>query len=166
MKSTSFVLIFLFVAGSLAFEQSKMTGSTPSVSAETAAIKTLIERETQSWLNADVNAWKTCWASVPEARLHYSETNGKVHQINMPGGMTKMSAGLKPSKSTFKNTDYLIRVNGNAAFAQFDQAFSDPDGSKEYARETRYLEKMSGAWKIVHVGAMYYTPEKLTAQKR
>lgn len=129
------------------------------------AVQALIERETQSWLNVDVQAWKDCWASVPEARLHYSETNGKVHQIDMPGGMAGMLAGQKRSSAKFQNTNYKIRINGNAAFAQFDQVFSGTDGSKEYARETRYLEKMGGAWKIVHVGAMYYKPEKPSAKK-
>ena len=129
--------------------------------ATATAIKASIERETQSWLNVDAKTWAGCWANVPEARLHYSETNGKVHQIKMPEGMAKMLANQKPSKATFKNTNYQIRVKGDAAFAQFDQEFSNTDGSKEYARETRYLEKDgAGAWKIVHVGAMYYQPAR------
>jgi predicted peroxiredoxin len=67
----------------------------------------------------------------------------------MPEGMTKMLAEQKKSSATFKNTNYQIRVKGDAAFTQFSQAFANTDGIHEYARETRYLEKMGGQWKIV-----------------
>lgn len=131
---------------------------------DVVAIKAVIEQETQSWLNVDQKAWLSSWADVPEAHLLYSETGGKVHQIKMPAGMKGMLADQKPSNAKFKNTNYQIRVNGNAAFAQFDQEFSGDDGSHDQARETRYLEKTgrsdgSGQWKIVHVGALYYNPE-------
>lgn len=37
---------------------------------------------------------------------------------------------------------------------------TDLDGQKQYTHETRYLETMGGQWKIVHVGAAFYTPAK------
>ncbi len=146
----------LWIMATLSLLTSQLT---MAQSADVKAIKAVIEGETQAWLNVDQKAYANAWANVPEARLHYSEPNGKVHEIDMSGDKASRFANQKPSNAKFQNTNYKIRVNGNAAFAQFDQVFSDTDGTTDHARETRYLEKMGGQWKIVHVGAMYYAPE-------
>lgn len=130
-------------------------------SADVKAIKAVIERETSSWIKRDAKAMTDCWANIPEAGQLYSAPNGVVgYHPEMPNGIKEAVAGQKPTGETFKNTNYQIRIKGDAAFAQFDQTATDPKGQKEYAHETRYLEKFGNDWKIVHVGAVYYNPTK------
>lgn len=135
---------------------------------DVSAIKAVIERETTAFANRDAAAFIDCWANVPEASqlVIWQEANGKNTIVSnhnaktdMPTSAKAMIASLgKPTGDTFQNSDYLIRINGNAAFVQYEQVVSKMDGKKEYAHETRYLEKMDGVWKIIHVGAVFYTP--------
>ncbi|WP_020607250.1 YybH family protein [Spirosoma spitsbergense] len=149
------------------------TQTTRAQSSDVAQIKAVVERETTAWNNRDAASMADCWANVPEAGNLISLWDGKgtvIHsnnpQTNMAEGIKTMIASMgKSTGETFQNTDYLIRVNGNAAFAQFEQTVTAPDGKKQYAHETRYLEKMgrsdgSGKWKIVHVGGVFYEPAK------
>jgi hypothetical protein len=130
-------------------------------STEVTAINAVIERETKAYLDGDATAMANCWATIPESGQLYSVPDGTVgYNPGMPGDIKKMMAGQKPTGGTFRNTNYQIRIKGDAAFAQFDQVASPPKGAKEYAHETRYLEKFGATWKIVHVGAVYYKPGK------
>ena len=125
------------------------------------AIKAVIERETQSWIKRDAKAMADCWADVPEAGHLYSVPDGKgtvVYSPDIEKAITTLAAGQQPSSDTFQNTDYQIRINGNGAFTQFDQAYSSADGTKNYSHQVRYLEKVSGTWKIVNVVSVYYIP--------
>ena len=141
---------------------------TRAQSADIAAIKAVVEKETMSWNNRDATGMTDCWANVPEAGQLVSLQDGKGTVISnhntkmdMPVAIKTMLAGMGPAgKETFQNTDYQIRVKGDAAFVQYEQVVTAPDGQKQYAHETRYLEKMGGAWKIVHVGAAFYVPAK------
>ncbi|WP_375444626.1 DUF4440 domain-containing protein [uncultured Fibrella sp.] len=133
---------------------------------EVAQIKAVVERETKAWAARDAAAFADCWANVPEAStlvVLADEKHTIVHSQNtkqdMPTSSKTLIASMgKPTGETFQNTDYVIRVKGDAAFAQYNQTVTAPDGQKQYAHETRYLEKMGGKWKIVHVGAAFYTP--------
>ncbi len=134
-------------------------------SADIAPIKAVVERETTAWANRDAASMVDCWANVPEAGNLISLADGSrtiIHSNNaktdMPESIKAMVASMgKPTGETFQNSDYLIRVKGDAAFVQYEQVVTAPDGKKQYAHETRYLEKMDGKWKIVHVGAVFYT---------
>ena len=144
------------------------TQITVAQSSDVAQIKAVVERETTAWNNRDATAMADCWANVPEAGnlISTQDDKGTVMsnhnaKMDMPATI-KMLVGTmgKPTGVTFQNTDYLIRVKGDAAFAQYEQTETASDGKKEYLHETRYLEKMKGQWKIVHVGAAVYKPTK------
>ena len=135
-------------------------------SPDETAIKAVIEKETTCWNNRDAVGMADCWANVKEAGQLVTLQDGKGTvvsnrntKMDMPAGVKATLASMGPaSKETFQNTDYQIRTNGNAAFAQFEQVVTAVDGKKQYAHETRYLEKLKGVWKIVHVGAAFYVP--------
>ena len=136
-------------------------------SADVAAIKSVVEKETTSWNNRDVAGMANCWANVPEAgqlvSLHdkpHTVISNHNTKMDMAGGIKTIMTGVGPATGeTFQNTDYQIRVKGDAAFVQFEQVVTAPGGQKQYAHETRYLEKIEqGQWKIVHVGAVFYKP--------
>jgi len=172
MKTKPMKTILLFLAGSAAALM-----ATPTIvrtqSADETQIKAVVERETTAWGNRDAAAMADCWANVKEAGQLVTLQDGKGTvmsnhntKMDLPIAIKTMVASMGPaSKETFQNTDYQIRVNGNAAFAQYEQVVTAADGTKQYAHETRYLEKMaqsdgSGKWKIVHVGAAFYVPAK------
>lgn len=147
--------------------------STPLVSVaqsnDIAQIKAVIERQTDSWNKRDAAAYADCWANVPEAGHLVALNDDKHTVISSHDAVTSAKDFIAsmgaPSKDTFQNSDYQIRVKNDAAFAQFDQTVTKPDGTKQYLYETRYLEKVgrpdgSGKWKIVHVGAVVYDPGK------
>lgn len=166
MKTNPFIAFALSAIALMATIQ-----TTVAQSNDVVQIKAVVERETTAWNNRDAAAFADCWANVPEAGQLVSLIGGQIvsnhnTKLDMPGGTKTMLAEMgKPTGETFQNSDYLIRVNGNAAFAQFEQTVTAFDGRKQYAHETRYLEKMdqsdgSGKWKIVHVGAVFYNPAK------
>ena len=77
----------------------------------------------------------------------------------MPQQAKQLLASAGPAiGETYSRSNYLIRVRGDAAFVQYEQAGTLPDGKKGYTHETRYLEKMADKWKIAHVCAAVYTP--------
>lgn len=134
-------------------------------SADEAAIKAVIERETQAYHNADAAAMIDCWANVPQSLQHgaYLTAEGKYEifrntneKTDLPEKVKKGAADAKPDGITFQNTDYVFRITGNAAFVQYEQTETDPKGTKTYAHEVRYLEKIGGQWKIIYVGVIFY----------
>ncbi len=157
MKSTLFTLIFTAIALTISIQNGLAQTD------DKAAIKAVVERETQSWIKRDAKAMADCWANVPEATHLYSLPDGKgtvVYNPDIEKAIATFASGQQPTSDTFQNTDYQIRVSGNAAFTQFDQSYSSADGTKNYSHQVRYLEKFSGAWKIVNVVSVYYNPTK------
>jgi hypothetical protein len=165
VKSMKIILLSLTLSAAALMANST---NTEAQSGDVAAIKAVVERETTTWNNRDAAGMADCWANVPEAGQLVSLQDG-THTVvsnhntkmDMAAGIKTNLAGMGPAtKETFQNSDYLIRVKGDAAFAQFEQVVTAADGQKQYAHETRYLEKLNGTWKIVHVGAAFYVPAK------
>ena len=136
----------------------------PVAQADVSAIKAVVERETTAWSNRDAAAFVDCWANIPEAGTlvmmadaNHTIISSRNTKQDIPiSGKALIASMGKSTGETFQNSDYLIRVNGNAAFVQYKQVVTAPDGKKEYAHQTRYLEKIGEKWKIVHVGAVFY----------
>jgi uncharacterized protein (TIGR02246 family) len=160
---TLFIALALGATALMAASQSAIAQS-----ADITAIKAVIERETTAWNTRDAAAFADCWANVPEAGqlvvlqdAAHTVVSNRNTKTDMPAATKAMLAGMgKPTGETFANADYQIRVKDDAAFAQFEQVVTAPGGQKQYAHETRYLEKLDGQWKLIHVGAAFYTPAK------
>ena len=131
---------------------------------EEAAIKKVIEKETQTWLDRDAEGMTSCFANVEYAlQLVYhgnmASNNGIAYSTNekknVPEQLKAFVASMgKSDGSTFKNDNYMVRVSGASAFAYFDLTTTSTTGEKQHFYETRYLEKVNGEWKIVYVGAV------------
>jgi Domain of unknown function (DUF4440) len=142
----------------------------PTKMDEEAAVKAVIEKETQTWMDRDVDARLTCFANVPYSNtLIYhgviASNNGVAYSTNekmeMAQGIKAGTAAMgAPDKSTFTNTNYVIHIKGNISMAYFDQIVTSPEGKKSYFHEVRNVEKINGAWKIIYVGAVKYIPEE------
>jgi hypothetical protein len=132
-------------------------------SADATAIKAVIRRETQAYFTADANAWRNCWANVSEAHtLNYSAMSGRVSQGVMPGDIPKAMTDRKPVGMKIETTKEQMRINGTAAFVQYNQHLTRDDGAEDFSYQARYLEKMNGVWKIIHVSSLStkYLPPK------
>ena len=129
-----------------------------------AAIKTVIEKETRSFDNADAEGMIVCWANTAYASSLVYYGGGIFYQTNpkldLPTRYRTLMTGATPDGSSFSNTGYVIHINQNSAFVYYDQNNTAKDGSKTYAHEVRNLEKIDGQWKIIYVGRVFYTPEK------
>ncbi|AUD02090.1 nuclear transport factor 2 family protein [Spirosoma pollinicola] len=137
----------------------------PAQSTEETAIKTVIERETQSWLNRDAYAIARCWAAVSYATHLGLRTDGKAFfSTNEQGQITQTIRNVslqaaQPDRSTFANSDNRIRINGTSAFVTFAQLRTAPEGHVEQYYQTRNMEKQQGSWQIVHASALFRHPE-------
>lgn len=133
---------------------------------EEAAIKAVIEKETQSWIDKDAEKRITCYANVPQAHsLIYhgrmNVNNGIAYSLNDKTDMPeriKATAASAPALSGFKNDKYLIRINGSSAMVHFTQILSHASGEQQNMYNERYLEKINGEWKIVYIGGVSYKP--------
>jgi hypothetical protein len=129
-----------------------------------AAIKTVIEKETQSFINADADGMIACWANTAYASSLVYYGGGIFYQTNpkldLPTRFKALLTGAKPDGSTFSNTGYVIHINQNSALVYYDQTNTDKDGSKTYAHAVRSLEQINGEWKLIYVGGVFYTPAK------
>lgn len=118
-------------------------------------IKKVIEDETAAWLRNDGKQMQNCWADLSYATHTLTDESGKAYVVSGPemsDQIARLSA-QKPNEPgiTFSNTRYEVRPNGNAAWVTFEQTFQKPNGERYTNLESRYLEKLGGHWKIVHM---------------
>jgi hypothetical protein len=125
-------------------------------SADEKAIKEVIERETATWRAGDAKGHADCWEVRPYSRVFVSLLDG-THIDVKPETMKQSSEAMGGGGSSL-NSNYKIAVNGNSAWANFDEETTNKDGLKGYSHEMRMLEKISGKWKIVGESVHYYKP--------
>ncbi|GAB3174417.1 hypothetical protein GCM10027291_32610 [Telluribacter humicola] len=118
-------------------------------------IKKVIEDETSAWLRNDGKQMQSCWADLSYATHTLTDESGKAYVVSGPemsDQIARLSA-QKPNEPgiTFSNTRYEVRPNGSAAWVTFEQTFQKPNGERYTNLESRYLEKLGGNWKIVHM---------------
>jgi SnoaL-like domain len=129
------------------------TQTTQAQSSDDAAIKATIDGETNAYHAADYITFKSYWANVPYASML---VNGQQY---VGDALWKAADGIfanaKPIKATTTRTGWNIRSVGNTAFVTFEQRDENLD-TKAVGEtvETRYLEKIGGAWKIVNVSVV------------
>jgi Domain of unknown function (DUF4440) len=144
-------------------------------SVDSVAIRAVIDRETQAYLDRDASKQAACWASQTVLSQRVSLGDGSV--VVGDGDHTSLQRGLatcfrqlaEPDKSTFVHTDVHVRIRGEAAFVTFKQTMQHPDTGNprptETSQHTRYLEREAGEWRIVHSGVMYAEPPPIPATR-
>ena len=152
MKSLCFSFFFLSAA---------LTGFAQT--ADETAIKAVIEKEMQTRLDGDAEGRISCFANEPYC-LSVSYVAGQIYYFpnEKKDMMAKLNAQTSPiayTGWTFKNDNYVTHINGAMAFVQFTQTRTTPRGENFYFHSVRNLEKIDGAWKIVYLGSVMFTPE-------
>ncbi|MGB8703887.1 MAG: endo-arabinase [Gillisia sp.] len=112
------------------------------------AIKQVLEKESATWREGDVEAHAECWEIKPYSRILISTGDGKLidlppeYMINPPEDM--MGGG-----GTSENSNYRMNISGNNAWVSHDEVSISKNGEKSYSSEFRILEKIEGKWKLV-----------------
>jgi hypothetical protein len=143
MKNLLFALLFIACATALSAQ-----------SAEELAIQKVCEAETRAWLAKDVATYNNCWEIRPYSRIMVTTEDGQT--ISMAGDQLKSaSADVMGGGGTVTNTNYQIHIEGNTAWAMYDEVKTNDKGSYP-SYEVRLLEKINGAWKIVGISVHHY----------
>jgi hypothetical protein len=133
-----------------------------SVVGDELAIKAVIERETQAYLDRSASQQADCWSAHTTLSQRISLENGRI--VAAGGDRASLLRGLEthfrqltePDRATFTHNSYQIRIKGESAFVTFTQIMHPVNRSVDYSHQVRYLEREQGQWKIVHSTVMYY----------
>ena len=129
----------------------------PEKTLDEAAIKQVIEGETQAYLDGDGKKILSYWSDsksnesasqylVPILGQPYAkgESMDKLQNLVLPN--------LKKQAFTVEKSDFEIRTNKDMAWATYTQKGIANGKTIQTDRETRILERINGEWKIVYVG--------------
>ncbi|WP_373513554.1 nuclear transport factor 2 family protein [Persicitalea sp.] len=153
MKTKLFT-VALLLGSVVAFTQNAVAQQGASAKDE-AAIKKVIEGLTTSMYARDLKTYLNYWSTAPYVSRVSTDREGKVTKMTGDEWRKTVEKAAaqnpKPSQETATRDNWLIRVNGNAAFVVFDQHNQYADGTTRDSVEERYLERVNNEWKIVSV---------------
>ncbi len=134
---------------------------TTSAQVDKEAIKAVITKETQSFMNVDRKTWAETWHQAPYSYWSYSDSTG----TSFVEGWEALNKTFdeyfktqKPSKAKITNEWIEVRVYGTGAYARFVQKVDD-EIDRDETSQIRVLEKKDGKWKVVCVGAIAKYPK-------
>ncbi len=160
---------YLFLAGLFSLMISSLAAQDAK---EVAAIKAVIEKETQSFFSVNRKDWEDSWLQTPYAYWSYSDSTGTsfiegwagikksfdeyftTHKASRQIDVAHQSSAVKIDRSY-----QSIRVYGNGAYVRYTQHVKD-DIDRDETSQVRILEKKDGKWKIVCVGAIASYPKE------
>lgn len=139
---------------------------------EVAAIKAVIEKETQSFFSVNRKDWEDSWLQTPYAYWSYSDSTGTSFIEGWPGikksfdeyfttqkASRQIDVAHQSSAVKIDRTYQSVRVYGNGAYVRYTQHVKD-DIDRDETSQVRILEKKDGKWKIVCVGAIASYPKE------
>ena len=125
------------------------------------AIKAVIAKETQSFMNVDRKSWSETWHQAPYSYWSYSDSTG----TSFVEGWEALNKTFdeyfktqKPSKAKITNEWIEVRVYGTGAYVRFLQKVED-EIDRDETSQIRVLEKKDGKWKVVCMGAIAKYPK-------
>jgi hypothetical protein len=146
--------------------------STAQDSKEIAAIKAVLEKETQSFFNVSRKDWEDTWSKVPYAYWSYSDSTGTSfiegwdniaksfdEYFKTQVASRNIDVAHQSSKITIDRKWHDIRVYGNGAYVHYTQKVRDNIDHDETS-QIRVLEKKDGKWKVICVGVIAYYPKE------
>lgn len=159
----------LFLAGLLSFMISSIAAQDAK---EVAAIKAVIEKETQSFFSVNRKDWEDSWLQVPYAYWSYSDSTGtsfiegwtairKSFDEYFRTQVASRQIDVAHQKVAVKidRSWESIRVYGNGAYVRYTQQVKD-NIDRDETSQVRVLEKKDGKWRIVCVGAIASYPKE------
>jgi ketosteroid isomerase-like protein len=146
MKKSTFLLLPFFLLLS--------SCQSSNQAAEEAAVKAVIERETEMFGALDIEKWSATRTqsentlTIGAGTDSITITRGWQKELAATTAMFKDLA--KNAKIQVERTNWNVRVSGNVAWATYDQLLSIPEFGMKDSRTTeiRCLEKTGDQWTI------------------
>ena len=152
-----FNYIYFYEGKSWKLASSQHSDIFPENTLDNAAIKKVIEGETQAYIDGDGKKLLSYWADkktnesasqylVPILGQPYAvgESMEKLQNVIVPN--------LKKQDIMIERDNIEIRINNNMAWATYTQKANANGKILQTDRETRILERINGEWKLVYVG--------------
>lgn len=121
-------------------------------------IEEVIARDTAAYLARDLDTWRSCWVRAPRL-TSIMECGGLIvsrgydaFETTIRGAMEKVPA---PSRAEVERQNLAIEIDGDTAWAAFDQIVTDPSDPLDppsVSYNLRILERGADGWKIVFHG--------------
>ncbi|WP_255039755.1 nuclear transport factor 2 family protein [Lacihabitans soyangensis] len=121
------------------------------INSEEAAIKKVIEGQTQASYDRDLEKSLSYWANVPNASYVLTSLNANLTGFEQIKNTYTyfMKANPTPDKSKIEASYKSITIKGNTAFVKHEEAFTNEKGNTTKQNCHRYLEKINTEWKLV-----------------
>lgn len=162
------ICTYIFIIGICLFAALPATAQD---SKEVAAIKAVLEKETQSFFNVNRKEWEDSWLKVPYAYWSYSDSTGTSY-IEGWDNISKsfdeyfktqiasrpIDVAHQSSKVIIDRKWHDIRIYGNGAYVHYTQKVKDNINHDETS-QIRVLEKKDGKWKVICVGVIAFYPK-------
>ncbi|MBT8415469.1 MAG: LuxR family transcriptional regulator [Boseongicola sp.] len=129
--------------------------STLGDAAEKDAIIAAINTETQTFADANFEAWAACWVQDERVKNVCVSSIGQ----SVISGWQNVQAEMKHAlvhgggcgMVRFRQTNFEVTIDRQTAWVTFDQWAEDKDGGTWDSFETRILERVKGDWKIAFI---------------
>lgn len=138
---------------------------------DVAAIKAVLEKETQSFFNVNKKDWEDTWLKVPYAYWSYSDSTGTSYiegwdnisksfeeYFKTQVSSRPIDVAHQATKLTIDRTWHDIRIYGTGAYVHYTQKVNDNIDHDETS-QIRVLEKKDGKWKVICVGVIAFYPK-------
>jgi hypothetical protein len=127
--------------------------------AETDEVQRVIREETESYYRRDADAWQGTWVNDSTAIRTF--ITGASYSVQRgwdafgPGTVATLRKDPVPQPVRIDRTNYVVRIDGALAWAEYDERTNYPDASTPplLARQQRTLLKQNGRWRILSAGS-------------
>ena len=127
-------------------------------SADEDAVKRVIRAETETYYQCDTAGWKGSWINDSTAIRTFITSGSYSVALGWDrfGPSTIASIrGTAPQKVQIDRTNYVLRIDGALAYAEYDERtnFLADSLPPLLARQNRTLVKRNGEWRILSAGS-------------
>lgn len=134
-----------------------ITPKIQSQSAEEAAIKSIIEAETQAFVNKSfAEVAQLYWILDEKTLLNVTATDGTDVQV-VADDIRSQTDAPPANHALVEKTNFRFIINGDMAAATNEQVVTIREsGYKLYSSEVRFMEKVDGQWRIHRSSVHHY----------
>lgn len=127
-------------------------------SAEIDEVKRVIRAETETYYRRDAEGWKRTWVQDSTAIRTFITSGSYSVALGWekfgPGTVATLRQDPTPQVVQIERTNYVVRVDGALAWAEYDERTTTPTGGVPLdARQQRTLVKRDGEWRILSAGS-------------
>lgn len=126
---------------------------------EEQAIKKVLAEETTSFFKHDFKTSYSKWHIVPQSVAIVSHLNGDILYLTdkeLDVAYTTKALSKTVFPDTFDRSHWKFRINAASAYVTFDQTVLKGKKIIGKTYESRYMEKISGQWKIISMNVVNY----------